>query len=99
METLAPIVVMTIIAPFVMKSFIDIIVWVFEGFDKELNPGLLRAISLVLGLLVAFAFNLDMMVTIGAPVNIPYLGIVFTGILMARGSNVINDLLEQLKIK
>lgn len=52
--------------------------------------------TIVLGVGVAIAFNLDMCAAAGIPAQWPYVGSVLTGISMARGSNYIFDIVGKL---
>ncbi len=61
---------------------------------KELTN---RLGAIVIGLLVAFGANLDILALFGINVVIPYLGIVLTGILVSRGANYMHDLISKMK--
>lgn len=50
-------------------------------------------ITLVLGIAGALAFNADVFAILGVEERVPIIGQVFTGILCARGSNYIYDLI------
>lgn len=52
--------------------------------------------ALVVGLIVAFATNVDILELVGVPVVFPYIGIILTGILISRGSNFVHDLYEKM---
>ena len=52
--------------------------------------------SLILGILVAVAYKVDLPSYFNLKSDIPYIGSVLTGILLSRGSNYIFDLLEKL---
>lgn len=52
--------------------------------------------SLVLGIIVAIAYGLDLPAYFNLNSHIPYLGNILTGILLSRGSNYIFDLLGKL---
>lgn len=52
--------------------------------------------TIVAGVGAALAFNLDMFALAGIPAQMPYVGSVLTGILIARGSNYIFDLIGRL---
>jgi hypothetical protein len=49
--------------------------------------------SLVIGVGVAVAAGLDACTAVGIPMTVPYLGSIFTGILISRGANFVHDLL------
>jgi hypothetical protein len=52
--------------------------------------------SLILGIVVALAYNLDLLALCGLESNIPFIGQVLTGILLSRGANYIADLIKLL---
>lgn len=52
--------------------------------------------SLVLGIIVAVAYKLDLLSYFNLKSEIPYIGSVLTGILLSRGSNYIFDLIGKL---
>jgi hypothetical protein len=54
------------------------------------------ALSLVLGVLVAYTFDIDLFKVVGLEARIPFVGGVLTGLIMSRGSNIVNDVLERL---
>lgn len=50
--------------------------------------------ALVVSISLALATGMDLFKLFGISQNIPYLGIILTGLLLSRGSNFIHDLLE-----
>lgn len=55
-----------------------------------------RVGALIVGLVVAIDTKIDILQLIGINSNIPYMGVILTGILMSRGSNFIHDLLVKV---
>lgn len=53
-------------------------------------------ISLILGIVVAVAYKLDLLAHFNLNSRVPYVGNVLTGILLSRGSNYIFDLISNL---
>lgn len=53
--------------------------------------------ALVVGLLVAFASGIDLFVLVELPLQVPYVGLALTGILISRGANFIHDLLKKIQ--
>lgn len=53
-------------------------------------------VGLVVGILVAIAYQIDIMALFGLMSIIPYLGCILTGIMLSRGSNYIFDLIGHL---
>ena len=65
-----------------------------EGIITYINQFLIQvnfcwqmALSLILGILVAVAYKLDLPLYFNLESDIPYVGCVLTGILLSRGSN------------
>lgn len=54
------------------------------------NPKLL--VPIVLGIIAAIAYRLDIPAEMGAMSQLPFLGSIFTGIILARGSNYLYDI-------
>jgi len=52
-------------------------------------------LSLVVGILCAITFNLDIFLAQGYVSIIPFMGVVLTGILISRGGNFISDLMSK----
>lgn len=58
--------------------------------------------ALVLGIVIALGTGIDLFAAVGLPINLPYLGLILTGIIISRGANFIHDLFkitEEVKIK
>jgi hypothetical protein len=55
-----------------------------------------QLVSVVLGVVVALAYNVDIFSMFGIVSVVPYIGSVLTGVLISRGSNYIFDLVKQL---
>lgn len=53
--------------------------------------------SMAVGLLIAVGAGVDLFAMVGAPLQIPYVGMVLTGFLISRGSNFVHDLLAQVQ--
>lgn len=54
-------------------------------------------LSLVFGIFIAVAYNIDILKFINIESNIPYVGSILTGILFSRGSNYVYDLMNKIK--
>lgn len=52
--------------------------------------------SIVLGVLLTVAYNVDLLSVVGFTSQVPFVGSVVTGVLISRGSNYIFDLVGQL---
>lgn len=53
-------------------------------------------VSLILGEIVAIAYNLDLPAYFNLNSKIPYVGCILTGILISRGSNYVFDIIKRL---
>lgn len=65
----------------------------FYGGDKK--TAITQLVTIVVGIVLAFAFNADMFIPLGLTVN-HYIGMVLTGIVMSRGSNYVSDLIGKI---
>lgn len=52
------------------------------------------ALGLVVGVLVSYNWNLDLFSALLGEGQLPYVGDVLTGLVVARGSNVVSDVLK-----
>lgn len=55
-------------------------------------------LSLILGIIVAVAYKLDLPKYLNMESHIPYVGSILTGILISRGSNYVYDTLKALNL-
>lgn len=60
--------------------------------DKEFQWQML--VGLLLGVLVAVVYNLDLFELVGMTAVVPFVGCVLTGIVISRGSNYVYDLID-----
>ncbi len=54
------------------------------------------ALSLILGIIIALAYKLDLPAHFNLKSEIPYIGRILTGILLSRGSNYLFDLISKI---
>ena len=57
------------------------------------NTKVLLALTLFLGIGSALAFNADVFAALGITARVPFVGCVLTGVLCARGSNYVYDII------
>ena len=69
------------------------IVQAFETGEKK--TGITQLISIIIGILIAFAFGANAFEALGMAVN-PMIGVFLTGIVISRGSNYASDLLKRI---
>lgn len=72
------------------------IINMFETGEKK--TAVIQLVTILVGILLAFAFNADVFATIGIEVN-HAIGMFLTGIVMSRGSNYVSDLIGKLTQK
>lgn len=53
-------------------------------------------LSVMVGIIIAISYNLDLIENLELKSQIPYMGNILTGILISRGSNYIFDILKKL---
>lgn len=52
--------------------------------------------AMAISILISFGTGIDLFEIVGIPLMIPYIGIVFTGLLASRGANFIHDLYNKI---
>lgn len=55
-----------------------------------------RVGAIAIGLLIALGTGFDILKMVDVPINIPYIGMILTGILISRGANFVHDLLGKV---
>ena len=70
----------------------------FNGFFVNGEFSWKMLFSILLGIIVAIAYRLDLIAYFNLQTDIPYLGCVLTGILISRGSNYIFDLISKITL-
>lgn len=63
--------------------------------DGEKKTAITQCATVVLGILLSFAFNADLFVPIGIEVN-HVVGTIITGIIASRGANYISDFIKKI---
>lgn len=66
----------------------------FTELKKEFSLGLV--IPMVICLAISIGYNIDLPAGLGISAQVPYLGNVLTGLIMARGSNYFYDTIGKL---
>ena len=74
------------------------IITYFNEFFVSGNAPLKMIFSLILGIIIAMAYKLDLTKYLGLQSDISYVGSVLTGILLSRGSNYLYDLITKLTV-
>ena len=73
-----------------------VVTYVKEWFVNK-NVAWQQILAVALVILVAIGYGADLFALFGLASTIPYLGAVLTGVLIARGSNYIFDLIKQVQ--
>ncbi len=66
-------------------------------YDKEKGWHADQVYAIILGIIVCLGTGVDIFALVGIPMKIPYLGMVLTGVLASRGSNVMHDIIKYLQ--
>lgn len=72
---------------------------IWETFKMTWDKGKLsidRLGAILVCVVVAYGAGADIFELIGIPLNIPYVGMFFTGLLASRGANFIHDLYKRI---
>jgi hypothetical protein len=78
------------------KAVIDYATTVFVLVDGKLKVSWKKIASIALSVFLAIAAGADLLAGVGLVFQIPYVGMVLTGIFFSRGSNYVADLLTLL---
>lgn len=76
--------------------FTEGIITYINNFFVSKEPKWQQVASLLIGELMAVGYQADLLKLFGQEAQIPYLGIVMSGIVISRGSNYVFDLLKKL---
>lgn len=69
---------------------------VYDFFEnQEFKKGITQLITILLGVVLAYAFNVDIFVTLGITVNAT-VGTLLSGVIISRGANYVSDLIGNL---
>lgn len=79
-----------------LAILIEAIITYFNQFFVQENFCWQMLFSVVLGIVIAVAYKLDLPAHFNLNSQIPYVGCVLTGILLSRGSNYVFDLTTKL---
>ena len=75
---------------------IEAIITYFNQFLVQENFCWQMLFSIILGIIIAVAYKLDLPAHFNLNSQIPYVGCVLTGLLLSRGSNYLFDLITKL---
>ena len=86
MDMLAKIIIGAIVIEAIIEYF-------NAAFFKTFNPHYI--LSIVFGSIFSILYELDLLAILGLETPVPYAGMVFTGILLSRGSNYITHFIKK----
>lgn len=72
------------------------VVDVFKPVLPEVNK-ISFYLSVVIGIVVAFSLNVDIFVTLGFAPAVPFIGVIFAGLIMSQGANLVHDFVKKIK--
>jgi hypothetical protein len=76
---------------------IESLIEIAKGFiNDDKTPNLKLICGALLGIILSFNCDFDVIAILGLKNTIPYFGIVCTGILISRGSNVLHEIIDKL---
>jgi hypothetical protein len=74
-----------------VEAVVENIKWLIEGgWDKD------RIVAIVMGMVLAFSFSVDVFHVLGYESFIPYLPQIVTGIIISRGANFVHDIYKAI---
>ena len=79
-----------------LSILIESIISYFKEFFVDGNFPLSMLLSLVLGITIAIAYEIDLPKSLGINSKLLFIGNILTGIIISRGSNYIYDILKTL---
>lgn len=80
----------------IVEALIDYATSIFTLVDGKLKVSWKKIASIALSVFLAIAAGADLLAGVGLVFQIPYVGMVLTGIFFSRGSNYVADLLTLL---
>ena len=79
-----------------LTVLIESIITYFKEFLVGGGFSLSMLFSVILGIIIAISYKLDLLENLNLKSSIPYIGNILTGILISRGSNYIYDILKSI---
>lgn len=81
-----------VIMAVLVETLVQIVKAVYE--EGRINTNVV--ISIVVGLVLAFSFSMDIFAVLGFTAGIPLVGTIATGLIISRGGNFVHDLFNRL---
>lgn len=91
METFAGITLLAI--------FIEGLITYLFGKQEGLEPSRpwIKYVALTFGVLLAIAYQVDLLAMAGLTAAVPYVGFIVSGLIIGRGSNYLNDVIKYVQ--
>lgn len=83
---------------FTICMLIESIITYINGFFVAGESHYQVILSLILGVIIAVSYEMDLLKLLNIESKVPYIGSILTGILFSRGSNYIYDLINMLSL-
>jgi hypothetical protein len=81
-----------VILALLIEAVVTTIAWVVDsGFNWQ------RLTALLVAVVMAVLSRIDLFIIVGLPLSFDFVGSVFTGLIIARGANALNDLFSAFK--
>lgn len=85
-----------ILGVLVLASFVEGMTEYTLGPVEGAKP-YIKYVALVFGIIVAVGYNIDILSSLGIATTKPFIGNIFSGLIIGRGSNYVNDFVSMLK--
>ena len=76
-----------------VEAIVEVLKSVYQ--DGKVNKVVI--LSLIIGIIIAFTMDIDMLKLLGHDPQIKYVGIIATGIIGSRGANFVHDFIGKLQ--
>lgn len=85
--------------PILAVVFISAAVESIAELYKEIissSTRIFRILSIVLGVIAAFTFSVDLFSLVGIESELPFVAVILSGLILGRGSNFVHDFLNRV---
>lgn len=84
-----------IISAGLVEAILETVMLTVQAFQKkDLNTIIAKLSALLVGILFAFNYSLDLPKLVGLENHFPWFGILITGVLLSRGASFLHDLVK-----
>ena len=81
-----------------LATFVEGLIEYLFAKDGVSQP-VLKYAALLIGVILAIAYKVDILAMIGLVTTVPFIGYVISGIIIGRGSNYVNDVFTMIRGK